>query len=329
MAGTGKSVLAVEKAKQVSKNRGDTLIICFNTYLKMHFKEHLSQFTNDIEVMNLGDLYVYHYKKRYDNFDIACQVELLKSIINNLENFSFENIFIDEAQDFYCEILDLLHTITEKKNGKFYAFYDINQKQIENNSEEWLLEFEAPRCNLIYNCRNTIQINESISKLNERAHAKPNYKVHGTSPLLYIKKNQDDMVKRLSERMAYYHDEGVNYSDMVILSLGASYNLNVHRFEKMPVCTEDKEGHALLTTVRKYKGLESDIVFIIDIPDNVFESKLERNLFYIGLSRARHVSESFIVLGEEATCKFEASLGGSDAGLSTLLFEKYSIKRSY
>lgn len=40
------------------------------------------------------------------------------------------------------------------------------------------------------------------------------------------------------------------------------------------------------TTVRKFKGLEAEVIICIDIDKETFSSPQERNVFYVGTSRA-------------------------------------------
>ncbi|MGJ5716213.1 hypothetical protein, partial [Staphylococcus equorum] len=82
-----------------------------------------------------------------------------------------------------------------------------------------------------------------------------------------------------------YKSEGIDYKDMVILSLNSSLELDEKRFEGLNVSIKEKDNHILLTTVRIFKGLEAGVVFIIVIPDSIFDNEKEKNLFYIALSR--------------------------------------------
>ena len=51
--------------------------------------------------------------------------------------------------------------------------------------------------------------------------------------------------------------------------------------------TKDKNSNGILfTTVRKFKGLEAMAVICIDIDSETFENDRNRNVFYVGTSRA-------------------------------------------
>ena len=49
---------------------------------------------------------------------------------------------------------------------------------------------------------------------------------------------------------------------------------------------EPKENSIFFTTVRKFKGLEAEVIICIDIDKETFSSPQERNVFYVGTSRA-------------------------------------------
>lgn len=44
----------------------------------------------------------------------------------------------------------------------------------------------------------------------------------------------------------------------------------------------------MFTTARKFKGLEADVVIIVDIDAKTFEDEESKGLFYVGASRAKH-----------------------------------------
>ena len=51
----------------------------------------------------------------------------------------------------------------------------------------------------------------------------------------------------------------------------------------------DGEGDGILfTTARKFKGLESDVVIVIDIDEKSFADNKAKCVFYVASSRAKH-----------------------------------------
>jgi DNA helicase IV len=49
-----------------------------------------------------------------------------------------------------------------------------------------------------------------------------------------------------------------------------------------------KRGYIRFTTCRKFKGLESDVVILVDMDKDSFEDDLGKQLMYVGTSRARY-----------------------------------------
>jgi superfamily I DNA/RNA helicase len=54
------------------------------------------------------------------------------------------------------------------------------------------------------------------------------------------------------------------------------------------ICSDKRQNNKVLfTTVRKFKGLEADVVICIDVDEDTFSNDTNRNLFYVGTSRAK------------------------------------------
>ncbi len=49
-----------------------------------------------------------------------------------------------------------------------------------------------------------------------------------------------------------------------------------------------KRGYIKFTTCRKFKGLESDVIIVVDINKNTFDDGQGEQLMYVGTSRARY-----------------------------------------
>lgn len=64
---------------------------------------------------------------------------------------------------------------------------------------------------------------------------------------------------------------------------------------------EDRQkGKVLFTSSRKFKGLESDAIILVDIDETTFENDENKRLFYVGSSRAK-LNLDLIVNGDEST----------------------------
>ena len=58
--------------------------------------------------------------------------------------------------------------------------------------------------------------------------------------------------------------------------------------ELAAICSDKRQTNKVLfTTVRKFKGLEADVVICIDVDEDTFTNEINRSLFYVGTSRAK------------------------------------------
>lgn len=73
-----------------------------------------------------------------------------------------------------------------------------------------------------------------------------------------------------------------------------------------------KDG-VLFTTARKFKGLESDVIIVIDVDQDTFADDENKRLFYVGASRAKHYLD-IIHCGDEEDLKVLANeLAGEES----------------
>lgn len=280
--------------------------------------------------MNMLDLYQCVNKMSPESFNKKEQEQFLQNLLNNIEKFPFKNVVIDEAQDFTADILSNLYKITQKKGGKYYAFYDLNQKHTNNNTEDWLLKNDLTKAKLYNNCRNTFEIAETISKLKTAGEMYCKHGISGTKPSMNIIKNLNDMNKQLLKRVDYYIEQGIKKSNIVILSLENEENMNKSKLDGLNISFEREEDKVLFTTARKFKGLEADVVFIVDLQENLFTNEKYRNLLYIAISRAKHVAEILVDYEDNKYKRLKNSVIRNDSdSLADVLSERYNIELKY
>ena len=127
LAGTGKTMIAIEKAKRHSIEKERVLFLCYNTYLKEFLQknycnEYIDYYTISGFACKLCDT-------RTPNYDLA------KEKIEDMYlmgSFPYVHVIVDEGQDFGKEdieesdILQIIHdTIMDKNDdSSFYVFYD-------------------------------------------------------------------------------------------------------------------------------------------------------------------------------------------------------------
>lgn len=303
MAGSGKTLMAIEKAKNLVDSRSDrkVLFVCFNKIIKDYIKTVFSKQGYNIDVMNIHDI-GRNFIEDYDYNDHKV-LSSLKSFIDNEKDWPYVDIIIDEAQDYSKEFIEILHMISKKKQGYFYIFYDLYQmSHVEYYnysdkwiSDEWIRKIAYP-IKLIKNCRNTMQISDTACSLVDETKRITMREVNGRRPILYNSKSEKIMEKNIISQIEYYTDQGIKLSQITLLSIKSANDeervLNNVRARmkigRYPISEFKSKDTILFTTARKFKGNESDIVIIVDVDKDIFSNKLSKKLLYVALSRAKH-----------------------------------------
>lgn len=279
-AGTGKTLVAVERAIRFANQGQKVLFLCYNKYLKEELKRKnenplIDFYSIDSYVVNLvGEI---NYNKANYMLDKAPEL------------FPYEHVIIDEGQDFGSDSMeesDLLQTIYNiielKETGTFYFFYDKLQLVQGAKLPKFMNDFDC-KITLYKNCRNTINIaNASLRLINERSPKMKGGCVPGPSVRVLFIDNKDETITKINTVI-----EESEKKDIVILTVCTE--------EKSCLkdkCTE-KNGRLIyknkywFTTARKFKGLEAHEVILIDVDRNTFDTEKSSLLYYVATSRAR------------------------------------------
>lgn len=297
-AGTGKTMIAVEKARRHAAFGEKVLFLCFNTQLKDYLENN----------------YAREFVSYYTIAGFACKIcntarPDYKELKSKLEDyyisgsFPYKHVIIDEGQDFGSEaieetdIIQLIHDIIvdTDQGGTFYVFYDRLQLIQAREMPRFISDLDC-RLTLYRNCRNTENI--AVTSLRPITERKPRVfdgAVKGAPAKLHF----CDSVQSEHERIDVIIDElaADGYRDIVILTC---------KTEATSVLSNSVKGGRyrnkyLFTTCRKFKGLEADVVVLVDVDKTTFEQD-NVLLFYVGTSRARIKLEITAVLSDD-DCK--------------------------
>ena len=297
-AGTGKTMIAVEKARRHATAGERVLFLCFNTQLKIYLEENYS-----------GELIDY-----YTIAGFACKTcntakpdyDELKEKLEDYYisgTFPYKHVIIDEGQDFGSEIIEeteivqLIHDaiVDTDQGGTFYVFYDRLQLIQAREMPSFIGDLDC-RLTLYRNCRNTENI--AVTSLRPITERKPKVfegAVKGKPAKIHFCDSAQNEKKRIDSIIDKLVADG--YRDIVLLTCKTEATSILSDF----VNNRKYRNKYLFTTCRKFKGLEADAVILLDVDKTTFE-KENVLLFYVGTSRARIKLEIAAILSDD-DCK--------------------------
>ena len=294
-AGTGKTIMAIEKAKRLESD-GPVLLLCFNRFLMENIREKLGDHPN-ISVYNIDSLYM-----KLSGSETLPSTDERKDAITELLmdwkhlRWSFKHIIVDEGQDFINDHLLLLSEIAEEQDGCFYVFHDRNQFI---QGEEYPECLDRMECRLVLsrNCRNTHEIaltaTRPIDLPEKKLRMNPFMEqTEQPKPKLFFVQDQATLQEYVLKLIRKYSEAKYKKNDIVLLSMKpegcSALEINKMIPELAAICSEKKQlNKVLFTTVRKFKGLEADVIICVDVDEKTFSNDENCSLFYVGTSRAK------------------------------------------
>jgi len=305
-AGSGKTVLAVEAARQAAENKNKVLFLCYNQNLS----RFLSHLLSDLPSIEVYSLFGFFSKININLKDVGTSnlspkdsAPLIADILNeNFDKFNtdFDILIIDEAQDFSPLFWPTFELLTENK--KWFLFAD-KRKAITH--QDWVL----PELNnhtwsnfpLTKYLRSTKEISEKVLNVYE-----DNYQataINGLEPNFVLieesgwAKGLDSLTKILEGLL---EKEKYQASQIQILVPHSRYIEEVEQATYKPNQKIGGIKEINIESIYKFKGLESEIVIMI-IPNlESLESETTtdiKSLIYVGMSRA---TSMLIVIGDNA-----------------------------
>ena len=152
VAGTGKTLIAKEAARRFGAEGRQVLFLCFNRLLFSYLQKTFPY--KNVTYFNIHS-FIARYRSGADTSTVEKRSSELQRIDWNL--LSFEDVIIDEAQDFNEDMGLCISALLKAEHKTFYVFYDENQN-IYSRSFGRAFGFPNPPIVLKYNIRNTGRI---------------------------------------------------------------------------------------------------------------------------------------------------------------------------
>lgn len=287
-AGTGKTVLAIEKARQLDKLKFKTLLICYNKLLKEKVSSLLASSTITVETYHSLTL----KEAQKANLDIPnhldsewyeSQAGQLFKHAANINKTNYDVIIIDEAQDFSYEwIISLRERLSQ--HGTFYIFADSHQDLYKRDWQE--PEGVSPY-ELLQNCRNTTPIATTVAAIYQEKVIVSG--LQGPTPQFVESNTIGESLDFVSTIVEHLISEKVDREHISVLSNTSQFikDLKTQCVGEYVFSSYDKFG-ICAETIRRFKGLENHVVIVVidDNETNETDDSIQ-SLCYVGMSRAK------------------------------------------
>lgn len=325
-AGTGKTVLAAEKARRLGRQGFRVLLTCFNRPLAAFLARSLTG-TPGVTVATFNTLC----------HDLACEAglpveenlqdpaemaryfrethpRLLLDALDRLPERRFDAIVVDEAQDFWPAWWEPLQlSLADPSDGILYLFLDANQQVYPRPDGFPATGLEV---SLTKNLRNTQCIHraamthfggEPVRAAGPEGRPVETVTISGPSDLV-------SALSRLLHRLI--QEEGVPPGDIAILAGHSLSHSGLDRGDRIgifPVTRDPAVAQLVVVqTVHRFKGLERAVVVLVDVDD--LSPEHADQVMYVGLTRARgHVVVVRVgavpPVRDEAMREFQTALG--------------------
>jgi hypothetical protein len=305
-AGTGKTLLAFERARDLAQSGLATLLVCYNNLLAEHLSKVAAGTTNLLITTyhslcqsrvtemrrSTGRDLIKEAESLYPGMGyFECQLPYALAASTEISDWRVDAILVDEAQDFREDYwIGLLSLLKDSKESVFYIFYDHNQSLYADTNA--LPISEAPFL-LTRNCRNTKTIHELTYRY-YRGEPTDAPEIPGDAVReIHAASCRPQAIKIGAEVVRLISEERIRPEQIVILvatSAKAIYykELTSHPLPAGIQWAIEQHGQAntvLVETAPRFKGLESLIIFLWGI-DKV-DPSIDRELLYVSLSRAK------------------------------------------
>ena len=281
-AGTGKTFLAAEMARRFIAQDKTVLLTCKSSWLRHYLMTRIK--SENLVIATVHGLSAAMRRSGLDTFDV---------------------LIVDEGQDLlnHKDLDALDHVVTGGLDeGQWYFFHDANNQadvlsSIDDNALNWLRTNNNPAVfRLNINCRNTSNILANIQASLNCDLGKPTL-VEGPEVTEY-RGSEKVLIDQLSKLLKELRSSEVNERSITILSSTRKRRSLLSRLTQDEIdCITELDDYKVrkypfdgitFAEVKHFKGLENDVVILLDLPDpNLLSDNDSYSLHYVGMSRAK------------------------------------------
>ena len=310
VAGSGKTVLAIAKARSFADEGKRVLFVCFNEMLAEWLRSQLPEnYRESVTIRNYHKLCSEWVKAAgiaWPNasdevaFFSSDAPRLLEHAIDARNDLCFDAVVVDEGQDFMPSWWDTIELLNKRPTeGPLYVFFDPDQ-QIFQETLTSMPDLGKPFM-LPVNCRNTERIANRCGKILGKSIPVNRGAPEGREPTVVHAPRPEEQRKEVAKQIKEWTNPspGVKMSQIAVVTRGNVQNSSLAGVTSVAgqPFTEDlakwRGGFGiLLTSLYRFKGLEADALILADViqPDPMAgPGGFRPQHFYVACSRAKHL----------------------------------------
>ena len=325
VAGSGKTILACNRALSFAREGKKTLFICYNKELAAWIRQSVEEESDTERFGHLID--VEHFHGLAANLAGKASIDfrpldgspptevfwnqevpdLMEQAILDLESDNsferFDAIVVDEAQDFCLEWWYVLtQSLLRDPNSALYVFMDPNQS-IHGDVQQPEIDFDS-RFELNMNCRNTKRIAlGSPSIINLEYEIFPSLPAGLSIQINEVEPAKDEKQILIRTLKKLLKDDDIEPNDIAVIGSksknhGCLFDVDIIDGVNIVTSAIDwRRGDGILvTTARSFKGLESNIVILYGLSD--FDKVFSKEDLYVSCTRAVVLLIALVGAGE-------------------------------
>jgi hypothetical protein len=286
-AGSGKTFLAVEKARRLASEGFHTLLACYTDPLA-RFLKSLTGDTQNLDVFTVRQL------ARSLSGGAGDDANALFDALAGTTQPPYDAIIVDEGQDLNAEWWVALDScLREAKDSVFYVFHDTHQTLFSGGG---LLPDAMTEYPLEDNVRNTQSICELL-----RAHYKGEVAITARGP---AGRSVETIPYSTEEELQHALGKTINRlitverlrpADLIVLTPRSLDRTALTRL-KMPQGIElalrepsPSKLEVMYASIDQFKGLERKVAIVVELDDELsLDAERRAALLYVAFSRPRH-----------------------------------------
>lgn len=299
-AGTGKTMIALERARRMAAAGDRVLLLCYSEPLAHHLRRQIE----GVKVTTFNALSRELVQKAGLTFQVPADIErqrvfwsqgvayLLEQATRLLPEERWDHIIIDEGQDFLLEWWTGILDLRRDESSSLWVFFDPNQKVF--TGQDLSQDLQAVRGNLAINCRNTRRIAERLAELvPDCAKTRPDAP-EGENVVSIRVAEPNEMIEEVRKVLhSLLVEGGVDPERTVILSprlpeTSDIWNRRTFGNWNLRLLEDDPQPNTVrFSSLHRFKGLEADAVVLCEVRYGA-PGCTPINL-YVASSRAKHI----------------------------------------